>query len=132
MFNYVKNAKTLWDLRNEIVLNSLYVVGYENSFYLTKESVCNFFDSYVNYLEEECGGIDNDSKENLWNWYNCYDEFPFEWDYYAMCEAMNDISNVEYWIEDDRFFVCNDTENMDNIDEISKEEFIKRFVSLAR
>ena len=40
-------------------------------------------------------------------------------------------TRFEYWIEDDRFFVCNDTENMDNIDEISKENFIKRFVSLV-
>ena len=129
MFSYFNDEK-LWDLRNEIVLNSLYVDDYENSFFLTPKSVCDFFDSYVEYLEEECDGIDNDSIDNLWDWYCNYEDFPFEWDYDEMCEVMNNDS-VQYWVEGDRFFVCHDTENMDNIDEISKENFIKKFISLV-
>ena len=40
----------LTKLRKEIVLNSLYVHDYQNSFGFADESVCSFFDGYVSYL----------------------------------------------------------------------------------
>ena len=50
------------------------------------------------------------------------------------CEVNN--SDPRYWINDDnpkdvRFFICNNIEEMDDIDEVSEEEFvsrIKRFI----
>ena len=39
-------------LRKEIILNSLYVSDYENSFGFDANDICCFFDGYVSYLEE--------------------------------------------------------------------------------
>ena len=84
------NKTKLWNLRNEIVLNSLYISDYENSFGIPAAIVCEFFDSYISYLDElmtengECLPIDDffnkyDTKENLWNWWYCYDICPFSY-----------------------------------------------------
>ena len=73
-------------LRNEIVLNSLFILDYENSFGLDPCEVNAFFDGYLDYLEDlmledNCSDenyFDNlekyDTLENLWNYYN-------EWGY---------------------------------------------------
>ena len=79
----------LTKLRKEIVLNSLYVHDYQNSFGFADESVCSFFDGYVSYLEElaeEDNFVCNtffelankyDTEDNLWSWYNCFDDFSW-------------------------------------------------------
>ena len=83
------NQETLWKLRMEIRLNSLYVSDFQNSFGFTALSVSDFFDSYMDYLdelaEEKYGNdymledvFDFDNEENLYNWYGCYEYFPFE------------------------------------------------------
>jgi len=82
-------SEMLWKLRMEIRLNSLYVHDYGNSFGFTALSVSDFFDSYMEYLgelaEEEFGEdctIDDvfslDNEENLYDWWGCYEWFPFE------------------------------------------------------
>lgn len=78
------NPFKLWKLRNEIVLNSLFLSSYTNSFGISKNVVYDFFESYMEYLREleEETGIDAfllDSKEELWNWFGCYDECPFNY-----------------------------------------------------
>ena len=82
------NRQQLWELREEIVLNSLFLTDYDNSFRIDNNKVCNFFEGYVEFLYElaEDDGqqgltffeIANryDSEDNLWEWYNCYDEDP--------------------------------------------------------
>ena len=77
----------LWNLRKEIVLNSCYVSDYENTFGFSAESMCTFFDGYVDYLwelakEDGFDGFDDafedyDNEENLWCWYNCFDDFSW-------------------------------------------------------
>ena len=78
----------LWKLRKEIVLNSLFVHDYENSFGLDAHCVCDFFDGYASYLwdlvTEEHGHnstgamLDEyDNEENLWAWFNCFDNFSW-------------------------------------------------------
>lgn len=76
-------------LRGEIVLNSLYISDYENSFGFSAKSVNLFFDSYVSFLDElaeENGDIIEDTFEffnkydtidNLENWYGCYEDFDW-------------------------------------------------------
>ena len=77
-------------LRGEIVLNSLYISDYENSFGFSSKSMCEFFDGYVSYLEEiaeEEGYTDwedtfkmfdlYDNEENLYSWYCCFDDFDW-------------------------------------------------------
>ena len=72
----------LWELRNEITLNSLYVADYFNSFGYDSEDVSNFFDGYVEYLgeiAEDNGGewYDHDDEDNLERWFNCYDDLSW-------------------------------------------------------
>lgn len=81
----------LWKLRMEIPLGSLFVRDYENSFCFTAESVCDFFDSFLSYIEEiareenedaEWDEIvdEYDNEETLLEWWGCYEWFPFEID----------------------------------------------------
>lgn len=79
----------LWELRQEIVLNSIYVSDYENSFGYHKEDMCLFFDSYLSYLcelmeemgiasEDHLKCLDEfDNPDNLQNWYDCYEDFSW-------------------------------------------------------
>ena len=74
----------LWKLRNEIVLYSIYFADYINSFGFDEKDVCYFFDGYIDYLDElqsegdtTIPAIDYDSKENLWSWFNCYDDLSW-------------------------------------------------------
>lgn len=71
------NKQKLWRLRQEIVLNSLYLRDYENTFGIPHYIVCDFFDGYMEYLEEI---NETDTPENLWSWYNCFESDPLEWE----------------------------------------------------
>lgn len=82
------NKEDLWRLREEIVLNSLYLSDYENSFGISKEDCCNFFEGYFEELcyllqdeigEEEYNKLSSDDfykkvfdKDNIDNLYNYY------------------------------------------------------------
>lgn len=79
----------LWKLRNEIVLGSMFVRHYENSFGFTAESVCNFFDGFCEFVvekareEKENPTLEDifdeyDNEETLLEWWYCYCDFPFE------------------------------------------------------
>lgn len=84
------SSAQLADLRKEIVLNSLYISDYDNSFGFDSNHINSFFDGYVSYLEElaEEDGYtewDNilkmfdiyDTEENLWDWFNCSDDLSW-------------------------------------------------------
>ena len=76
-------------LRNEIVLNSLFISDYENSFGLDPWEVNAFFDGYLDYLENlmlenDCTDENYfynlekyDTLENLWHYYNELEEVNF-------------------------------------------------------
>ena len=79
----------LWALRQQIVLNSLYVADYRNDMGVEEHTCCDFFDGYVEYIGElmsEDGIHDDrffdhlgayDTPENLESWYGCFcDEDP--------------------------------------------------------
>ena len=85
----------LKELRNEIVLNSLFLADYENSFRISEESCCAFFDGYYNFLwdkaeekaEEEGKGTSHltdsyvfenfDNIDTLEEWYYCHEDFSW-------------------------------------------------------
>lgn len=46
------NKEELWKLRQEIILNSIYISDYKNSFGFNNTDICNFFEGYVEYLYE--------------------------------------------------------------------------------
>lgn len=77
-------------LRSEIVLNSLYLSDYVNSFGFNPNHISTFFDGYISYLEElakEDGYTewDNifkmfdiyDTEENLYDWFMCSDDLSW-------------------------------------------------------
>jgi hypothetical protein len=81
----------LTKLRGEIVLNSLFYSDYRNSFGISENSVCTFFDGYVDYLTE-LAEEDNfvftddnfiemlkkyDNEDNLLSWYYCHEDFSW-------------------------------------------------------
>lgn len=76
----------LWELRQQIVLNSLYYSDYRNNFGIDEHKVCDFFDGYVSFLTEleiekygkELSNTSDffdefDNEENLKSWYRCFD-----------------------------------------------------------
>ena len=79
----------LWSLRTEIVLNSLFVSDYENTFGYTASCMNTFFDGYVHYLEELAKelGEDNlpfdeivskyDNEDNLFAYYWCQEDWSW-------------------------------------------------------
>ena len=86
--NYTK--EDLWALRQEIVLNSLFMGDYKNTFGVDVESCHSFFDGYVSYICEiakEEGKyddsnftdilIDYDNADNLLAWYYCHTDFDW-------------------------------------------------------
>ena len=83
------NKEQLRKLRQEIVLNSLFLNDYENSLGIDKDKVYYFFDTFVDdiyeqYVEEHEGEYftiqdvfaELDNTERLWEFYNCYAEDP--------------------------------------------------------
>ena len=84
------SKEELWALRNEIVLNSLFLHDYRNSFGIHERAACDFFDGYADFitdLAEEDGLADMpfdkiaeryDNPDNLLAWHQCFDDFPRE------------------------------------------------------
>ena len=81
----------LWALRNEVVVNSIFDSDYHNSFGLDTHSVCDFFDGWLDFIEElmvEDGYkdaacrffdyfVEYDNADTLVQWYNCYDDLSW-------------------------------------------------------
>lgn len=86
------NKDDLWELRKEIVLNSLFISDYKNTFGFSANSMCSFFDGYMDYLEELAK---EDGKTNLTisELTDAYDNADNLFDYYWGCD---DYSWVEY------------------------------------
>ena len=49
-------CETLWNLRMEISLCSMYYADFRNSCGIDEHAVCDFFDGYANYLQELMNG----------------------------------------------------------------------------
>ena len=72
----------LWALRQEIVLNSLYVADYRNSDGFDEHKVCDFFEGYVDFLQELAAETGTkwtvqDTPEHLYEWFLCFDDFSW-------------------------------------------------------
>lgn len=66
----------LWKLRQEIVLGSLYLDDYKNSFGIDPQAACNFFDSFIEDAQQDDEGNYNERKteefdnpDDLYNYY---------------------------------------------------------------
>lgn len=92
----------LWAIRSKVVVNSVYLADYENQYGISEVSLCNFFDGYYNFIwelaEEDHGKNLNhnfvfneyDTEENLYNWYNCHEDF--DWVIYDYDEDIQDLA----------------------------------------
>ena len=72
----------LWDLRQEVVLNSLFIADYRNSFGISARSACDLFDGYCSFLWElaELYGDDwdrQDSPEHLQEYVLLSDDYSW-------------------------------------------------------
>lgn len=84
------NPSKLYNLRKEIILNSLYISDYRNTFNIPREKVCDFFEGYVDFLSDSMPvnvSINDDeyftllreldNKETLWEYFMLFDICPF-------------------------------------------------------
>lgn len=85
------SKEDLWKLRCEVSVNSLYYSDFHNSFGLDTHSVSDFFDGWLDFVEElmvEDGHKDAgnkffdyfdqyDNAETLEQWYYCFDNFSW-------------------------------------------------------
>ena len=80
--------KQLWQLRQQVVVNSAFVADYRNDMGYDENSIYNFFDGYYDYmweLAEEDGAVlthnnvmaTYDNADILWSWFNCYDDLTW-------------------------------------------------------
>ena len=103
----------LCDLRNEIVLNSLYTSDYENTHHILPRDVQDFFDGDVEYLyelaEEDGEELDitdlcakYDNPDNLENWYNCFEDNPL----------LNYVEKMRASFEKENFILTYDKKSM--------------------
>lgn len=95
------NKETLWTLRKEIVLNSMYLNDYNNSFGIKKKCCALYFEGYADYLSElmkEDGHSDDeyfsllsayDNADNLWDWELCHIEDGMLVDLGYLAETIN-------------------------------------------
>lgn len=84
----VFTRESLWALRKEIVLNSLFIADYRNSLHIDPHMLCNFFDGFLEevemQMEEEIPGF-NDAK--FFDYLPAYDTPDRLWDYYSGIES---------------------------------------------
>lgn len=105
----------LYNLRKNIVLNSLYLNDYQNNLYIKEKTACSFFDSYLEDLANTYDPDDKldilelidryDNKENLYNYYRYLEIDPLPQDdyiaYYNDCIFAGCLLyGIEYGIED--------------------------------
>ena len=107
------SIEDLQQLRKEIVLNSLFVSDYNNSFGISAKSVSLFFDSYMSFIWDMAHNEDNfivgypnygdhtyeeffekyDTIDNLYDWYGCYESF--DWVEYDVDDCDCNINEIE-------------------------------------
>jgi hypothetical protein len=98
----------LWAIRSKVVVNSVYLADYENQYGISEVSLCNFFDGYYDYMwelaiekygrnvAEEIVRNEFDTEDNLYSWFNCYEDF--DWIVYDYEKDVKDL--VKSIIED--------------------------------
>lgn len=83
----------LWNLRQQIVLCSLYYSDYENDMGIDSHNCHDFFDGYAEYLGNRMEGDGHKEKEffdlldkydtldNLYDWYGYFEDDPLPTEY---------------------------------------------------
>ena len=78
---------SLWALRQEVILNSLFIADYRNSRHIDPHVVCDFFDGFLEdveaRMEEEIPGFND---VHFFDHLPKYDNPDTLWDYYCSIE----------------------------------------------
>lgn len=83
--------RKLWNIRQDVILCSLYYKDYNNRYGYNPYTMCDFFDGYAEYLDElmqetvkgytDAMFFDRlneyDTPENLYDWYCCLERPEF-------------------------------------------------------
>lgn len=76
-----------YNLRKQVVLNSLFINDYNNNLYIKPETVCNFFNSAVEYINDEYKAKNNNDIElskittkKLYDYYKTFECDPLSRD----------------------------------------------------
>ena len=79
--------ESLWALRREVMLNSLFIADYRNSRHIDPHVVCDFFDGFLEdveaRMEDEIPGFND---VHFFDYLPKYDNPDTLWDYYCSIE----------------------------------------------
>ena len=78
--------KQLKQLRDEIVLNSIFLKDYDNTLFIKRDRVCNFFNSFIEYIEEIYTEKHGHSAYSYDDLFKEYDNINTLYDYYKYME----------------------------------------------
>lgn len=66
--------RQIWKLRKQIVVNSLYLIDYENSYGVDPLEVSEFFDGWLDFLVEDMKEDHSDYEDDMfWDLFPKYD-----------------------------------------------------------
>lgn len=80
--------RQLWKLRQEVIVNSIFISDYNNSFGIDPDEVCDFFASWLDDIEDQLKEeIKGYCSDNFFNYFPKYDNYKclkkyalsFEW-----------------------------------------------------
>ena len=86
--------RRLWNLRGQVVLNSLFEDDYRNRYGIEPAVAQSFFDGYVDHLyslAEEEGFFENHGKDDVFGVFDAYDNPQNLWGYAEALRAAGDI-----------------------------------------
>ena len=93
----------LKNLREDIVLNSLYISDYENRYGLPAKSVCDWFDGYLDFVGEMMEGeIEDYDDAKFFDYLKDYDNIDTLEEWFCCTEGYIGDINVKKIIEDAR------------------------------
>ena len=98
--------ETLWQLRQEVPIGSLFTNDFRNSFGIPARTCQDFFDGYMDeldYMMQEDGLYENGYDEAFWDHLDEYDNADNLWDWYSGTEQPFGEVEIETEEDDDDF-----------------------------
>lgn len=68
--------KDIYNLRKQVIINSVFIKDYENNLFIEPKNVCAFFDGAIDYYKDDINDIKNITLKMFYNYYLCYESDP--------------------------------------------------------